>query len=58
MRKVTVSMRKIVISIRRNVQGKLVVEKDDQFLLYVTGEGDTGKSWVIETVRLGMKLLE
>ena len=56
MRKVTVSMRKIVISIRRNVQGKLAVEKDDQFLLYVAGEGGTGKSWVIEAVRLGMKL--
>ncbi len=51
-------MRKIVISIRRNVQGKLAVEKDDQFLLYVAGEGGTGKSWVIEAVRLGMKLLE
>ena len=51
-------MRKIVISIRRNVQGKLAVEKDDQFLLYVTSEGGTSKSWVIEAVRLGMKLLE
>jgi len=34
------------------------VEKDDQFLLYVGGEGGTGKSRVIEAVRLGMKLLE
>ena len=39
-------------------QGKLAVEKDDQFLLYVGGEGGTGKSRVIEAVRLGMKLLE
>jgi PIF1-like helicase len=34
------------------------VEKDEQFLLYVGGEGGTGKSRVIEAVRLGMKLLE
>src|SRR6266480_1592251 len=39
-------------------QGKLAVEKNDQFLLYVASEGGTGKSWVIEAVRLGMKLLE
>ena len=39
-------------------QGKPAVEKDDQFLLYVGGEGGTGKSRVIEAVRLGMKLLE
>ena len=36
----------------------LAVEKDDQFLLYVAGEGGTGESWVIKAVRLGMKLLE
>ena len=34
------------------------MEKDDQFLLYVVSEGGTSKSWVIEAVRLGMKLLE
>jgi len=39
-------------------QGKPALEKDEQFLLYVGGEGGTGKSWVIEAVRLGMKLLE
>jgi hypothetical protein len=39
-------------------QGKLAAEKDDQFLLFVTGEGGTGKSWIIDAVRLGMKLLE
>jgi hypothetical protein len=39
-------------------QGKPAVETDDQFLLYVGGEGGTGKSWVIDAVRLGMKLLE
>jgi hypothetical protein len=39
-------------------QGKPALEKDDQFLLYVGGEGGTGKSWVIEAVRLGMELLE
>jgi len=37
---------------------KPAVEKDDQFLLYVTGEGGTGKSWIIDSVKLGMKLLE
>src|SRR6266480_6100335 len=51
----TVSM--VFYHVMRN-QGKLAVEKDDQFLLYVAGEGGTGKSWVIEAVRLGMKLLE
>src|SRR5579871_2826950 len=40
------------------LQGKLTVEKDDQFLLYVGGEGGTGKSRIIEAVRLGMQLLE
>jgi hypothetical protein len=39
-------------------QGKPAVEKDDQFLLYVGGEGGTGKSRIIEAVRLGMQLLE
>ena len=34
------------------------MEKDDQFLLYVTGKGGTGKSWIIDSVKLGMKLLE
>jgi hypothetical protein len=38
-------------------QGKPAVEKDEQFLLYVGGEGGTGKSWVIDAVRLGMRLL-
>ena len=35
-------------------QGKPAVEKDEQFLLYVGGEGGTGKSWVIDAVRLGV----
>ena len=39
-------------------QGKPAVEKDNQFLLYVGGEGGTGKSQIIDTVRLGIKLLE
>ena len=39
-------------------QGKPAVEKDDQFLLYVGGEGSSGKSRVIEAVMLGMELLE
>ena len=34
------------------------MEKDDQFRLYVTGEGGTGKSRIVDSVRLGMKLLE
>src|SRR4029077_15564321 len=37
-------------------QGRYMVGDDDQFLLYVAGEGDTGKSWVIEALRVGMKL--
>jgi PIF1-like helicase len=36
---------------------KVVAEDDDQLLLYVAGEGGTGKSWIIEAVRIGMKLL-
>ena len=40
------------------LQGKPVVENDDQFLLYVAGEGGTGKSRIIEAVRLGMQLME
>ena len=36
---------------------KMVAENDDQLLLYVAGEGGTGKSWIIEAVRIGMKLL-
>ena len=39
------------------LQGKPVVEQDQQFLLYVAGEGGTGKSRVIEAVKLGMQLL-
>jgi hypothetical protein len=35
----------------------MVAENDDQLLLYVAGEGGTGKSWIIEAVRIGMKLL-
>ena len=34
------------------------MEKDDQFLLYTGGEGRTGKSRIIQAVRLGMKILE
>jgi AAA domain-containing protein len=34
------------------------VEKDEQFLLYVGGEEGTGKSQIINAVRLGMVLLE
>jgi hypothetical protein len=37
---------------------KPTVEKDDQFPLYVTGEGGTGKSWIVDSVKLDMKLLE
>jgi len=40
------------------LQGKPTVEKDEQFLLYVGGEGGTGKSRIIDAVRLGMALLE
>ena len=39
-------------------QGKPVVENNDQLLQYVGGEGGTGKSWVIDAVRLGMKILD
>jgi PIF1-like helicase/Helitron helicase-like domain at N-terminus len=39
-------------------QGRYMVEDDNQFLLYVAGEGGTGKSWVIEAIRVGMKLLQ
>ena len=38
--------------------GKSTVEMEDQFFLFVTGQGGTGKSWIIEAVKLGMKLLE
>jgi PIF1-like helicase len=34
-----------------------VVEKEDQFLLYVAGEGGTGKSRVVEAIKVGMELL-
>ena len=40
------------------LQGKQAVELDDQFFLYVGGEGGTGKSRIIDAVRLGMKLLK
>jgi ATP-dependent exoDNAse (exonuclease V) alpha subunit len=40
------------------IQGKSAVEKEEQFLLYVGGEGGTGKSRIIDAVRLGMVLLE
>ena len=39
-------------------QGRPAVENNDQLLLYVGGEGGTGKSWVIEAVSLGMKILD
>lgn len=39
-------------------QGKPTVEFQDQLFLYVGGEGGTGKSRVIEAVRLGKTLLQ
>jgi PIF1-like helicase len=39
-------------------RGKPTVEMEDQLFLFVIGHGGTGKSWIIEAVRLGMKLLE
>jgi Helitron helicase-like domain at N-terminus/PIF1-like helicase len=39
------------------LQGKQAAEKHEQFLLYVGGEGGTGKSRIIDAVRLGMGLL-
>jgi Helitron helicase-like domain at N-terminus/PIF1-like helicase len=39
------------------LHGRPIVEKEDQFLLYVAGEGGTGKSRVVEAIKLGMELL-
>src|SRR5467141_1086199 len=50
----TVSM---VLYHAMRLQGKPMAEQDQQFLLYVAGEGGTGKSRVIEAVKLGMQLL-
>ena len=42
------------------LQGKDSIELKDQFFLYshIGGEGGTGKSRIIEAVRLGMMLLQ
>ena len=39
------------------LQGKISVEREDQFFLYTGGHGGTGKSRIIDAARLGMKLL-
>jgi hypothetical protein len=39
------------------LQGKQAAEKQEQLLLYVGGEGGTGKSRIIDAVRLGIGLL-
>jgi hypothetical protein len=38
--------------------GKMVVGAEDQMLLYVGGEGGTGKSQIIKAVKLGYELLQ
>ncbi|PVI01113.1 hypothetical protein DM02DRAFT_654769 [Periconia macrospinosa] len=38
--------------------GKQAVESDDRFILHVGGQGGTGRSRIIDAVRLGVKLLK
>ena len=35
-----------------------MVDMEEGFFLFMASHGGTGKSWIIEAVKLGMKLLE